>query len=251
MLLQYKPLQTRPRCHRDGIFLERAHSPAPTQSPCTLAALTRLGTPNLLTRPWLPQMWDLLVWKGAHSQAPVAVAAKPHYFSELDLPATIHNLLQHCPDFWTSPEFEQPLHALPTFAADWVQQVQRLPCTSHKPFPKSGCHALRPHTVHLHGLPWSPGLASAMPEPAWCDSLLAIMHACALRLPVAMVVDLWQPGTLLSLSLCAVPQKLPDSIALRRGRTEQTGKPRSRTLTARLACSGACKGAGAQKITPA
>ena len=68
-------------------------------------------------------MWDLLVWKGAHPQTPVSVAAKPRYFAELDLPATIHNLLEDCPAFWASPEFEQPLQDVAALAPHWVQQV--------------------------------------------------------------------------------------------------------------------------------
>ena len=47
-------------------------------------------------------MWDLLVWQGKHSQAPVAVAAKPNYFSELDMKKTIQNLLKHHTEFFSS-----------------------------------------------------------------------------------------------------------------------------------------------------
>lgn len=50
-------------------------------------------------------MWDLLVWQGKHAQAPVAVAAKPHYFSELDVNKTIRNILKHCPEFFASEQF--------------------------------------------------------------------------------------------------------------------------------------------------
>ena len=55
------------------------------------------------------QMWDLLVWQGKHSQAPVAVAAKPNYFSELDMKQTIQNLLRHHSEFFSS---DQMLHSL-------------------------------------------------------------------------------------------------------------------------------------------
>ena len=47
-------------------------------------------------------MWDLLVWQGKHSQAPVAVAAKPNYFSELDMTKTVQNLLRHHTEFFSS-----------------------------------------------------------------------------------------------------------------------------------------------------
>ena len=50
-------------------------------------------------------MWDLLEWEGKHPQAPVAVVAKPHYFSQLNIVRTIGNLADDCPDFWTSEEF--------------------------------------------------------------------------------------------------------------------------------------------------
>lgn len=48
------------------------------------------------------QMWDLLAWQGKHPQAPVAVAAKPNYFSELDMKQTIRNMLKHHPAFFSS-----------------------------------------------------------------------------------------------------------------------------------------------------
>ena len=50
-------------------------------------------------------MWELLVWQGKHAQAPVAVAAKPHYFSELDVNKTMRNILKHCPEFFASEQF--------------------------------------------------------------------------------------------------------------------------------------------------
>lgn len=73
------------------------------------------------------QMWDLLVWGGAHPQSPISVTSKPRYFSELDLPASIHNLLEHCPEFWSSEEFEQPLQDIAALAPDWVTQA----CPAH------------------------------------------------------------------------------------------------------------------------
>jgi hypothetical protein len=39
-------------------------------------------------------MWHLLAWQGRHSQSPVAVAQRTHYFSELDVPRTVRHLLR-------------------------------------------------------------------------------------------------------------------------------------------------------------
>lgn len=52
-------------------------------------------------------MWDLLVWKGKHPQAPVAVAAKPYYFSELDIKHTMQNILKHHQEFFASEQMLQ------------------------------------------------------------------------------------------------------------------------------------------------
>lgn len=41
-----------------------------------------------------PQMWQLLSWQGRHPQAPVAVAQRPHYFCELDVPRSVRHLLR-------------------------------------------------------------------------------------------------------------------------------------------------------------
>lgn len=41
-----------------------------------------------------PQVWHLLSWRGRHSQAPVAVAQRPHYFCELDVPRTLRHLIR-------------------------------------------------------------------------------------------------------------------------------------------------------------
>ena len=49
-------------------------------------------------------MWDLLVWQGKHPQAPVAVAAKPYYFSELNVSKTMRNILKHHPRFFASEQ---------------------------------------------------------------------------------------------------------------------------------------------------
>lgn len=59
----------------------------------------------------LVQMWDLLVWQGKHPQAPVTVAAKPNYFSELDIKKTIENLLTDHPRFFASDQMLKSLMA--------------------------------------------------------------------------------------------------------------------------------------------
>lgn len=59
----------------------------------------------------LLQMWDLLVWQGKHPQAPVAVAAKPYYFSELNVNKTIRNILKHQPEFFASEQFLNSLRS--------------------------------------------------------------------------------------------------------------------------------------------
>lgn len=38
------------------------------------------------------RVWHLLEWRGRHSQAPVAVAQRMHYFCELDVGRTVANL---------------------------------------------------------------------------------------------------------------------------------------------------------------
>jgi hypothetical protein len=50
------------------------------------------------------EMWELLVWEGKHPQAPVAVAAKPHYFCELAVVPSLRNLLSSHPQFLQSEE---------------------------------------------------------------------------------------------------------------------------------------------------
>jgi uncharacterized membrane protein YgcG len=52
-------------------------------------------------------LWPHLVWRGAHPQAPVVVTAKPHYWCELDAPATLAALAARSGaffDFWASDE---------------------------------------------------------------------------------------------------------------------------------------------------
>ncbi len=51
------------------------------------------------------QMWDLLRWEGKHPQAPVSVAAKPHYFCELAVGRSVRALLAAHPAFWRSEQW--------------------------------------------------------------------------------------------------------------------------------------------------
>ncbi|XP_073392939.1 uncharacterized protein [Physcomitrium patens] len=53
--------------------------------------------------------WHLLEWEGKHAQAPSTVAAKPHYFLELDVVNTVQNFLEDEPEFWRSDEFRDSL----------------------------------------------------------------------------------------------------------------------------------------------
>jgi hypothetical protein len=55
------------------------------------------------------EVWDLLAWRSPHPHAPVTVAASPHYWAQLDVPATVRSLLRNCPRFWTSDELHQTL----------------------------------------------------------------------------------------------------------------------------------------------
>ena len=107
--------QAQTPCHRLECSCGHQHAPELPSAVCKAVCTA--------TQQYGPQMWDLLVWKGAHPQSPVSVSAKPRYFAELDLPATIHNLLEDGPEFWASPEFEQPLQDIAALVPDWVQQV--------------------------------------------------------------------------------------------------------------------------------
>lgn len=55
--------------------------------------------------------WHLLKWRGQHPQAPVSVAAKPHYFCELDIPATVQSIAGSSDGdaFWESAEFQSSI----------------------------------------------------------------------------------------------------------------------------------------------
>ena len=57
------------------------------------------------------QVWDMLAWEGRHTQSPVVVAAKPHYFAELDLTKTVQHLMRSCPHFWRSEELDRALQS--------------------------------------------------------------------------------------------------------------------------------------------
>lgn len=70
------------------------------------------------------EVWDLLVWRGKHTQAPVAVAQKPHYFCELDVPRTIDRFARDCPGFWRSEELAASIEsgALPVVDPHFFQE---------------------------------------------------------------------------------------------------------------------------------
>ncbi|CAI7930737.1 unnamed protein product [Closterium sp. NIES-54] len=53
--------------------------------------------------------WHRLVWAGKHAQTPVTVAARPHYFCELDISGTMKNFLLEVPEFWSSHELRKTL----------------------------------------------------------------------------------------------------------------------------------------------
>ncbi len=64
------------------------------------------------------------MWGGKHPQAPVAVAQKTHYFCELNVPATMDNFLEQCPQFWESAELRESLaegHVLGMAPGFWAQ----------------------------------------------------------------------------------------------------------------------------------
>ncbi|GBF88978.1 hypothetical protein Rsub_01477 [Raphidocelis subcapitata] len=76
--------------------------------------------------------WRHLVWAGRHPQAPVAVAAKPHYFSELDVVATVRNLLRDCPEFWESHEVRRSLEGGEWLALDPAYIAEELQERLHR-----------------------------------------------------------------------------------------------------------------------
>ncbi|DBB06395.1 TPA: hypothetical protein ACH3X1_011957 [Trebouxia sp. C0004] len=64
------------------------------------------------------EMWDLLVWQGKHPQAPVAVAAKPYYFSELNIHQSVLNILKNHPQFFTSHQMADTVKSGDIMALD-------------------------------------------------------------------------------------------------------------------------------------
>eukprot|EP00898_Chlorokybus_atmophyticus_P006196 jgi/Chlat1/6578/Chrsp45S06037 len=85
--------------------------------------------------------WGELVWEGAHAQSPVMVAAKPHYFLELDIVRlnntdacqhylsplmahmrqvrTVRNFLARVPEFWESAELREEILTGDIIALDY------------------------------------------------------------------------------------------------------------------------------------
>ena len=92
----------RPQCpHAHARCLRGCSAAAPRSPPSNPPARPPLP-PSHLTIPSTPstpppthtQVWHHLEWQGRHSQAPVAVAARTHYFCELDVGRTVDNLVQ-------------------------------------------------------------------------------------------------------------------------------------------------------------
>lgn len=72
--------------------------------------------------------WQHLRWSGRHSHSPTVVVAKPHCFCELDVCATVEQLIQHCPHFWTSFTFANSVLDGSILAADVEGWAQLLSC---------------------------------------------------------------------------------------------------------------------------
>ncbi len=68
--------------------------------------------------------WQHLVWTGKHAQAPVAVAAKPHYFCEPDVMRSVRRLLRDCPGFWRSEELARSCEGGAHLALDYAFFVE-------------------------------------------------------------------------------------------------------------------------------
>lgn len=76
--------------------------------------------------------WHRLAWEGQHAHSPSTVAAKPHYFMELDVIHTVHNFLDHVPEFWRSKELRDSLKSemfwsidIPFFAEYLAKKLSR------------------------------------------------------------------------------------------------------------------------------
>lgn len=85
----------------------------------------------------LPQVWQWLVWKGPHGQAPVSVIAKPGAFANLDVLPSVRALLRHCPGFLASPQLLEDCRELPSVDYSWFCEVQ--PSDRH---PGSACQLM-------------------------------------------------------------------------------------------------------------
>ncbi|KAK3285621.1 hypothetical protein CYMTET_6781, partial [Cymbomonas tetramitiformis] len=82
-------------------------------------------------------VWKELEWIGKHPQAPVTVAAKPHYFCELNVLRTVHNFVERVPEFWGSAEFIDELKSgdiirmdIPFFARELAYILMEGECRS-------------------------------------------------------------------------------------------------------------------------
>lgn len=99
-------------------------------------------------------VWQHLRWGGARSHSPVAVAANPLYFAELDVAATVNELVTHCPAFWTSEEVLESVKGGEIFAIN----------------PEGWATVLRTRFAEL-----KPALISLIEETPWKDLCLRLL----------------------------------------------------------------------------
>lgn len=112
-------------------------------------------------------MWDLLVWRGKHPQAPVTVAAKPHYFSELDMKKTIKNLLKYHPEFFASDQMLKSLESGDITALDrpyFCQVANLLSNVCQLPLQSTLSHVAQ--------------LLEEQPANVYIDEQLSCKHVC-------------------------------------------------------------------------
>ena len=136
------------------------------------------------------------VGSGKHPQAPVAVAAKPHYFCELALERTVDNLLRDCPPFWTSQQLLEAaaggefLSLDPEYFARELSQILRQGTSSQR----RSLEALLERFLE------------DAPLQLLCQRLLHLLGDADLA---AFIADLWQPIAGAHCSTAAYPDRHP------------------------------------------
>jgi hypothetical protein len=103
-------------------------------------------------------VWQHLRWTGPRSHSPVAVAANPTYFAELDVAATVTEFVKHCPAFWTSEEVLESVKSGEIFAIN----------------PEGWAAVLRTRFAELR--PALVSLVEAMPWKDLCLRLLPVLR---------------------------------------------------------------------------